>query len=283
MREIIINTQRVLSPTQISIADYVINPYRGCEFACAYCYARENKNIKFGNHLSLGVKLNAPEILRKELLCKRPKRVLLGSTTECFQRREKEYKITEKILLTLNRQKIPYTILTKSHLITGYLNLISPNPLNEIFYTLNIADESLINALEEKSSSLEKRLAAMDKIIKAGINLRAHIGPFIPYVSSLDDIISILPKKIEKINVELYHHKMGNFKRVLCLIEKKLGKSAAEKISSVYKDKKSYCVFAAALGEKIRLFKTKTGKRFFYLIPGFDTFYTKEADYETEI
>jgi len=81
----LIHTERVLSHTQIKIADYVINPYRGCSVGCLYCYGRENKNIKKNDLLnSLGVKNNLVSVLERELTYKRPKRVLLGSITECF-------------------------------------------------------------------------------------------------------------------------------------------------------------------------------------------------------
>ena len=81
----LIRTQKVLSLTQISLADYAINPYRGCSFGCLYCYSRENKNIKKEAFFTrLDAKINAPEVLERELKYKRPKRVLLGSTTECF-------------------------------------------------------------------------------------------------------------------------------------------------------------------------------------------------------
>ena len=68
----LIQTQKALSPTQIKLADYVINPYRGCEFGCLYCYANENKNIREGSGRILSVKINYPEILEKELRLKKP-------------------------------------------------------------------------------------------------------------------------------------------------------------------------------------------------------------------
>ena len=127
----LIQTQRVLSPTQIALADCVINPYRGCSFGCSYCYSQENKNIKLSGLMTVGVKINADSILEKELKYKKPKRVLLGSTTECFQNLELEYKVSERILELLNSRNIPYTILTKSDLIRHYLNLVSGNKENK--------------------------------------------------------------------------------------------------------------------------------------------------------
>jgi DNA repair photolyase len=133
----LIRTERVLSPTQINIADYVINPYRGCLFGCKYCYSSVNKNTlgrEWGSFLD--VKINAPEILRKELASIRPRRVLLGSTTECFQYSELKYNITKKILRVLNENGVPYTILTRSDVVEKYLDIIRENNENKIYFTL---------------------------------------------------------------------------------------------------------------------------------------------------
>ncbi len=276
----LITTQKVLSPTQIGLADFVINPYRGCEFGCLYCYSQENKNIQGGDFFkSLGVKINSPQILEKELKYKKPKRVLLGSTTECFQYAESKYKLTEKILALLNANNIPYTILTKSHLIAECLELIAANKQNKIYFTLNAACDSLIKVFEERSPNLEQRIKAVKKIISFYIPLRIHAGPFIPYVSSLTEIIDILPKGIKEIDIELYHYKMGNFYAMLKAIESNLGKKLKDKILTVYKDEKGYRQFAEKLKGKIDTLKNKHDIAFYYIVPEFNTFYSSKIDY----
>ena len=275
-----INTQKVLAPTNITLADYAINPYRGCGFGCLYCYSQENKNIKSGDLKSLGVKLNAPEILKKELRFKSPKRVLLGSTTECFQYQEANYKITEKILQTLNEHDIACTILTKSHLVADYLSLIRKNPKNKIYFTINCANNKIIKFLEENSSPLEKRLAALEKIIKNGVDLRVHLGPFIPYLSSLKDIIDILPQETKEIDIELYHHKMGNFPKILELIAKNIGEDLKTKLRQIYESEKNYLDFAADLEKEIKQLNSHKRFRIFYIVPDFNKFYNSHIDYE---
>ena len=200
----IINTQRVLSPTQITLADYVINPYRGCEFGCIYCYSLENKNIKKSEFFnSLGAKINAPDVLKKELKIKKPKRVLLGSTTECFQYADNQFKIVKQILEILNNHNIAYTILTKSHLIVKYLPLISKNKKNKIYFTFNLSSDRIIKMLERKSSSLALRLKAIEEIAKCNLDLRIHVGPFIPYLSDLTEIITMMPKGIKEVDIDI--------------------------------------------------------------------------------
>lgn len=281
-----ITTQKVLSPTQISIADYVINPYRGCEFNCLYCYSQFNKNIKETDiKQSLGVKINAVQCLEKELKYTRPSRVLLGSTTECFQSHESRFKITGRLLQLLNAHNIAYTILTKSHLIKNYLPLISQNPKNKIYFTLNCAGDKIIRLLEEKSPCLEMRLKTINEIIKNNITLRIHIGPFIPYLSSFEEITAILPAGINEIDVELYHNKMGNFKEIRRRIEKHINAETARKISQVYLNQPNYLEFAKNLEETIKNTRRKNGYKFkvYYIVPDFNEFYKSSINYENEL
>ena len=280
----IINSQKVLSPTQITLADYVINPYRGCEFGCLYCYSQENKNIKKNDFFTLlGVKNNAPEVLEKELKYARPKRVLLGSTTECFQYQELKYRVVEKILKLLNSYKIPYTILTKSHLIAEYLPLISENKKNKIYFTLNIASDSLIKFFERKSPSIKQRIDAIKKIISFEIPLRIHAGPFIPYLSSLKELLNILPQQIKEVDVELYHYKMGKFKDMLKAVEEALGKEIKNRIAAVYTNEKNYREFCKELRKEINKIKDKTNISFYYIAPDFNTFYNSKIDYNAPL
>ncbi|MBU1122948.1 MAG: hypothetical protein ABIH71_01075 [Candidatus Omnitrophota bacterium] len=281
-----ITTQKILSPTQISLADYVINPYRGCEFNCLYCYGQFNKNIEKNDvKKSLGVKINAALCLEKELTYKNPSRVLLGSITECFQYQDQTYKISENILTILNARKIPYTILTKSHLIKNYLPLIARNPKNKIYFTFNCTSNKIIQLLEEKSPLIEERLNTIKEIIKHNISLRLHIGPFIPYISSFKDIMNIMPKEITEVDVELYHHKMGNFDEILHRIKKYINANTAKKLANVYSNELTYLSFAKDLEKTIKTLhhKNKYRNKIFYIVPNFNEFYKSSITYENEL
>ncbi|MCM8831121.1 MAG: radical SAM protein [Candidatus Omnitrophica bacterium] len=277
-----IKTQKILAKTQINLGDYVINPYRGCEFGCLYCYSQENKNLENQNFFdSIGIKINASKILEHQLFYTKPKRILLGSTTECFQYKELEYKITEQILIILNKHQIPYIILTKSHLISKYLSLIKENPLNKIYFTFNYSSNQIIKLLEKKTPTIEQRLKTIEDILKKNINLRIHIGPFMPYIEELDRIFKLLPKKIKEIDIELYHHKMGNLKKILEILHGKIETDAYFKFVSVYKNSKSYLNFAQNLNKKILELKQLNPEiKFFYIVPDFDAFYKNTIDYQ---
>ncbi len=279
-----ITTQKILSPTQINLADYVINPYRGCEFGCLYCYSQSNKNIKRdGFKSSLGIKINAPRALEKELHFVKPKRVLLASTTECFQYREENYHITKEILFILNKHNIPYTILTKSHLIAHYLWLISKNEENKIYFTFNFSSDKIIKTLEEKSPTVQQRLKTIRAIIDNKINLRIHIGPYIPYLSNLEEILNLLPKGIKEVDVELYHKKQGNFDNLLKAIEEGFNKELGEKIKDVYRNQESYERFSDKLKLKVEGNTKQLPFSFYYIVPGYNEFYSPTIDYKNTL
>ncbi len=275
-------TQKALSPTQISLADYCINPYRGCEFNCLYCYSMENKNIKSkGGLQEVGAKINIDEILRRQLKFINPKRVLLGSTTECFQPAELKYRLSEKILKTLNEFNIPYTILTKSHLIGEYLGLIAENKMNKIYFTLNCES---VKILELKSSTQAKQIETIRQIQRIGVDLRIHVGPFIPYLSTIESLARIIPPETKEIDIEFYHHKMGNFTRILKVIEQNFGSELRNKVASIYENENSYLKFADGLRDEAAAFKGGfSNLSLFYIVPDFDKFYNGNIDYQNTL
>jgi len=270
-----IKTQCALSPTNIPLADYVINPYRGCEFGCLYCYTQENKNIGKGKLTeALAIKINIIEVLKKELSTKKIRRILLGSTTECFQPCEKDFHLTEKIMLILNEKKIPFTILTKSALIGNYAPAIAANKNNKVFFTINFADEKTIKKIEQNSSPLNERLTAINTLISHGVNVRMHIGPFIPFLSDLIALVNITPNGISEINIELYHHKLGNFEKI---------SSIEPRLKKIYASRQNYDTFCLQLKTEISGLSRKRGLRFFFIAPDFDQFYQNSIDYETPL
>jgi DNA repair photolyase len=277
----LINTQKALSSTQIGLGDCVINPYRGCEFGCLYCYSLENKNIKDSDFFkSLGIKINIAEVLERELRYKSPKRVLLGSTTECFQYQELKHNLTKRIIKILNKFKIPYTILTKSHLIKEHLPLIAENKENKIYFTFNCASDETIKFFEKKSPSIQQRLETLEAILGRNIALRVHIGPFIPYLSTLEEILKRLPEGVKEIDIELYHHKMGNFEKILRVIEKNIGKELKDKLVFIYAKEENYLEFANDLKKEIVKLKEKSRQvNFFYIVPDFNRFYSQDLAY----
>ena len=273
-----IHTQKALSPTQISLADYVINPYRGCEFGCVYCYSRENKNTHESFSETIGVKVNIAQVLERELHYTRPNRVLLGSTTECFQYQENNFKLSQQVLTTLGHYNVPYTILTKSHLIRSHLPLIAQSGQNKVYFTFNCAKDKVIRTLERSSPDIASRIATLEDILARGIQLRVHIGPYVPYLSDIDQIVKLLPSGVKEIDVEVYQHSMGNFEAFLACICR-VDRSCAAAVREVYQCERNYLAFTGALKNKLLQIKKDRELNIFYIVPGYNSFYSPEIDY----
>ena len=279
----LIKTQKALSVTQIGLAGFVINPYRGCEFGCRYCYSQENKNIKkkkeeWGKFLDVKVDLDAR--LKEELRHIRPERVLLGSTTECFQPKEKKFKITENILKILKELNIPLIILTKSSLIEEYINLINYNPDNKIYFTFMFSNSKIKNLLEQETPSLKKRIKTTQRLMENNIKVKVHLGPFIPYTEDLEVLFGLLPPKIEEVEIEVYNSKMGNFQKVFKLIKEEIEARDAKALAGVYSSRQNYSEFCGRLINQANRINEKYGFKLNFIVPEFDSWYTDKIKYE---
>lgn len=214
--------QRILNPTSIDLGDYVINPYKGCAFSCLYCYAQFNKvamrdSRKWGSYID--IRLNSPLLLERELLKKKPKKVLLGSTTECFQPCEKKYALTKKILALLNKYNIKFSILTRAPLITESINELQKGNCNTVYFTVNNFSSELKKLLEPASPNFEDRYTAVKKLKKANINVIPYFSPILPFVSDLEHIF-LKFRNFDRIDFEGLNFNLGNINKAIDAISK---------------------------------------------------------------
>jgi DNA repair photolyase len=205
-----VKIKRILNPTSIDLGEYVINPYMGCEYSCLYCYVRSNKVISKRSGIwgaYVDIRINAPELLEKELLSKKPECVLLGSTTDCFQPVEKRCTVTKRILEILNKHNVYYNILTRSPYITEYIDILKQGFCKKIYFTINRIPDELKNRLEQKSPGFEARFNAINKMLYENIAVVPYFSPILPWLSDFKDIFSLFPKsdvvEFEGLNINL--------------------------------------------------------------------------------
>jgi DNA repair photolyase len=207
-----VNISRILNPTAINLGEYVINPFMGCEFNCLYCYVRSNRVVSkkekpWGSYVD--VRVNAACLLEKELVKKKPQSVLLGSTTECFQPAEKEYGLTGRSLEILNRHKVYYTILTRSPLISAYIDLLNSGYCKKIYFTVNEFGGHFKKKLEPKSPAFGLRRRAINRLLERGIQVVPYFSPVLPWISKIDSVFSQYPLagqvEFECLNFTLAH------------------------------------------------------------------------------
>jgi DNA repair photolyase len=167
-----------------------INPYRGCEHGCIYCYARPthayvNLSAGLDFETKLFFKSNAAEMLERELSRRgyRPEVINLGSSTDPYQPIEREHRITRSILEVLLRFQHPVTIVTKSHLVLRDLDLLQELAKQRLCYvmvSLTTLDENLKRSLEPRAPSPAARLKAIAGLAAARVPVGVLAAPMIP-------------------------------------------------------------------------------------------------------
>ncbi|MFO0965166.1 MAG: PA0069 family radical SAM protein [Gemmataceae bacterium] len=170
--------------------DATINPYRGCEHGCVYCYARPNHEylgwsagLDFETRLL--VKENAPELLRKELSSPRwqPQCLMMSGITDCYQPIERHLLLTRRCLEVLAQFRNPVHIVTKNRLITRDADLLAELAgfrAAACFLSVTTLDAELQQRLEPRASAPQARLEAVRELAERGIPTGVMIAPVIP-------------------------------------------------------------------------------------------------------
>ncbi len=173
--------------------DYSINPYRGCEHGCSYCYARPSHSylglspgLDFETRLF--AKVNASALLQRELaapayVCKS---IAIGANTDPYQPIERELRITRSIIEVLAAADHPFSVVTKSALIERDIDLMAPmakNRLVRAFVSVTNLDPALARKLEPRAAAPFRRLEAINRLADAGIPVGVMIAPVIPFLN----------------------------------------------------------------------------------------------------
>ena len=168
---------------------YGVNPYRGCQFACNYCDAITEKYLVHESYKDFSriiyVKKNAPEILVKEVKKLKPDVVAMSGVTDPYQPAEKKYELTRKMLEILAEHRFPVHIITKSDLVLRDVDLlreIAKQTWCTVSLTIITFNKKLLPYLEPFAPSPERRLDAVDKLNKEGIQAGIDFTPIVPYL-----------------------------------------------------------------------------------------------------
>jgi DNA repair photolyase len=170
-----------------------INPYRGCEHGCIYCYARPTHaylNLSPGLDFEtrLFAKVNAAERLREELSKRgyRCEPIALGANTDPYQPAEREWGITRQVLEVLAECEHPLTITTKSALVERDLDLLVPlaaKNLVRVYISVTTLDHELARRLESRASAPRRRIEAIRRLAQAGVPTGVFVAPVIPFLT----------------------------------------------------------------------------------------------------
>ena len=170
--------------------DRSINPYRGCEHGCVYCYARPT-HCYLGHSAGLDfetklyAKTNAAELLEKELAHAnyQPQTIALGANTDPYQPIERERRITRSILEVLAEARHPVGIVTKSALIARDIDILAPmaaKGLAKVAISITTLDRHVARAMEPRAATSSRRIETIRQLTAAGIPVTVMVAPVIP-------------------------------------------------------------------------------------------------------
>src|SRR5579863_1472150 len=170
--------------------DRSINPYRGCEHGCVYCFARPthaylgmSPGLDFESKLL--AKPDAPQLLEKELAAENyePRMIAIGTNTDAYQPIERDHKIMRGILEVLDRASHPVGIVTKSALVIRDMDILArmaKRNLAKVAISVTTLDAKLARTMEPRASTPSRRLEALRQLSQAGIPATVMVAPVIP-------------------------------------------------------------------------------------------------------
>jgi len=183
-----------------------INPYRGCEHGCIYCFARPNHEyLGFSAGLDFETKIlvkeDAPELLRRELASRtwEPQVIAISGVTDAYQPIERRLRLTRRCLEVLVEFRNPVVIITKNELVTRDADLLQQLAAVNgalVFVSVTSLDSELARELEPRASQPARRLATIEALARAGVPVGSLIAPVIPGLTDheMPSIISAVAK-----------------------------------------------------------------------------------------
>jgi DNA repair photolyase len=208
-----IEAKNILSKSQIY--DYALNAYVGCQHDCVYCYAKFMK--RFTGHREpwgdfVDVKINAPELLAKEVKKRKKGRVWISGVCDAYQPLEKKYQLTRRCLEILVANEWSFTIQTKSPLVLRDIELLKKATDCEVGFTITTADEKMRKIFEPGAPPIAKRVEALAILHSAWIRTFVMIAPLLP---SAEGLVDLLKGKVDNVLIDRlnYHYADWVFKK----------------------------------------------------------------------
>jgi len=214
----------VITKSNLPDADFVLNPYIGCQHACIYCYADFMK--RFTGHKGedwgsfVDVKINAPDTINPKSI-KKDSLILIGSVTDPYQPLEAKYKITRGCLEKLLEFQPRLEILTKSPLVLRDLDLLKQFKNLRVGISVGILDENISRKLEPCASSPRRRLETLKKLHEEGIRTYLFISPIFPEITNFEGLIEISRDYVDGVLFENLNIRANNRKRIFEFLQQK--------------------------------------------------------------
>jgi DNA repair photolyase len=201
IREIFSKT--ILTRTAIPGFDYCVNPYVGCGHGCRYCYASFMK--RFTGHKEpwgefADVKVNAPDLMKKQLRRAKKGLVGIGTVTDPYQPLERRYRITRGILEALLEKQFPVSLLTRSPLCLRDIDLFRQFRELRVGFSVTTHDEGIRRIFEPRAPSIESRVKALAALHQEKIRTYAFVGPMLPL--DPEEMANQLAGKVDEVLID---------------------------------------------------------------------------------
>lgn len=186
------------------IFDYCLNPYTGCQVGCRYCYARlfiprySGHSEPWGTFVD--VKVNAVEVLRRQLRRARRGIVWVSSVCDPYQPLESHLQLTRRLLEVLLEFRFPLYLQTKRALVLRDLDLLRRFEEIEVGLTITTENEFMARLFEPGASSVNERIEALGKLKQAGLRTFAFLGPLLP--GNPQRLIALLEGKVDQVFID---------------------------------------------------------------------------------
>jgi len=207
IREIL--ARSVLSKSRVS--EYTVNPYGGCQHGCSYCYARFMKRYS-GHREAWGeyvdVKVNAAEILQKEIKHKKPGDVWISGVCDPYQPLEKKYELTRRCLKILIGDDWPVTVQTRSPLVLRDIDLLRKSSKVEVGMSITTSNDKIRRLFEPYAPPVKERIRALGELHAAGIKTFVMIAPLLPEAEGL---VPHLVGKVDRVLVDRMNYNYADW------------------------------------------------------------------------
>lgn len=203
-----ITVKNILSKSKVF--EYVVNPYVGCQHNCTYCYARFMK--RFAHHSEpwgefVDIKINAPELLLKQIKNAPPGRVWVSGVCDPYQPLEKTYALTRRCLEILLKHGWPVTVQTKSPLVLRDMDLMQDKNGLEVGFSIATADEEIRRLFEPHTPPVSERISALEQLHGNGIKTFVMIAPLLPGAERLPEL---LKENVDYILIDRMNYHYGD-------------------------------------------------------------------------
>jgi DNA repair photolyase len=204
-----IQAKTILSASKIY--PYVINPYVGCQHACSYCYARYMK--KFTGHSEpwgtfVDVKVNAAELLQKEINRKKKATVWISGVCDAYQPLEGKYELTRQCLQILAHHDWPVVVQTRSPLVLRDMDILKEANNVEVGFSVTTADDNIRQYFEPDVPPIPERINALAELHSSGIKTFAMIAPVLP---GAENLMKLLSGNVDYILVDRMNYHYADF------------------------------------------------------------------------